>query len=575
MLLTISNISKSYGDQAVLSDVNFVLNPGRHVGLVGANGAGKSTLLKIVAGEVEADAGEVGWMAGVTTGYLPQTLALWSDHSLAQLIDSAAGNLSELAANMRRLEARMATASANANGSDGDDDDSASDFDQVVAEYGRLVERFERLGGYDLDYRIDIVLEGLGLADVDRARVVSTLSGGEKVRASLAALLLTGPDVLLLDEPTNHLDPDALGWLEEYLAGYPGGLLVVSHDRHFLNRTVHEILEIDEHSHQARLYTGDYDAYAAAKAQERVRWEAEYAAQQEEIAELRAAIKGKSRQVAHNRPPRDNDKFLKHFKRERIDTAVARNVHSAEERLRRIEVDPIPRPPDRLKINPEFDPLELAGRSPLGVEGLCKCYNDRLLFADVTFSLSPRSRVVITGGNGTGKSTLLKILAGLESADGGEINRAPSVRLGYLDQEQERLAQTGTLIDAYRENLSGHWEERKAELMGYGLFAWPELLKPVASLSIGQKRKLQIARLIAQRANLLLLDEPTNHISFDVLEEFEQALLEFPGPVLAVSHDRRFIERFAEEVWEMQDGQLQKHTVAWMAGGVTEGADDR
>lgn len=542
MLLTISNISKSYGDQAVLSDVNFVLNPGRHVGLVGANGAGKSTLLKIVAGELEADGGEVGWMAGVTTGYLPQTLALWSDHSLAQLIDSAAGNLNELSATMRRLEGRMAA--------------SGSDFDQVVAEYGQVAERFERLGGYDLDYRIDIVLEGLGLADVDRTRVVSTLSGGEKVRASLAALLLTGPDVLLLDEPTNHLDPDALAWLEEYLAGYAGGILLVSHDRHFLNRTVHEILEIDEHSHQARLYTGDYDAYAEAKAQERVRWEAEYAAQQQEIADLRAAIKGKSRQVAHNRPARDNDKFIRHFKGERVDTAVARNVHSAEERLRRIEADPIPRPPDRLKINPEFDPLELAGRSPLGVERLSKCYDERLLFEDVTFSLSPRSRVVITGGNGTGKSTLLKILVGLESADRGEINRAASVRLGYLDQEQERLAQTGTLIDAYRENLSGHWEERKAELMGYGLFTWPELLKPVAGLSIGQKRKLQIARLIAQRANLLLLDEPTNHISFDVLEEFEQALLEFPGPVLAVSHDRRFIQRFAEEVWELREGML-------------------
>ncbi|MFZ1756613.1 MAG: ABC-F family ATP-binding cassette domain-containing protein [Caldilineaceae bacterium] len=544
MLLTISHITKSYGDQAVLSDVSFVLNPGRHVGLVGANGAGKSTLLKIVAGEVKADAGEVAWMGGITTGYLPQALTFWGDHTLAQLLDSAAGNLSELAATMRRLEARMAAADSN--------------LDQVVAEYGRVVERFERQGGYDLDYRIDMVLDGLGLTGVDRTRVVSTLSGGEKVRANLAALLLTGPDVLLLDEPTNHLDPNTLAWLEEYLAGYAGGLLIVSHDRHFLNRTVHEILEIDEHSHQARLYTGDYDAYAAAKVQERVRWEAEYAAQQEEIADLRAAIKGKSRQVAHNRPARDSDKFLKHFKRERIDTAVARNVQSAEERLRRIEADPIPRPPERLKINPEFDPLELAGRFPLSTQGLCKVYGDRLLFRDVTFSLAPRSRVVITGANGTGKSTLLKIVAGLQTADQGEVIRAASVRLGYLDQEQERLVQTGTLIDAYREDLSGHWEEHKAELMGYGLFAWPELLKPVVSLSIGQKRKLQIAQLIAQRANLLLLDEPTNHISFDVLEEFEQALLEFPGPILAISHDRRFIQRFAQEVWELRESTLFK-----------------
>ncbi len=550
MYLSISNLSKFYGERQVLKDVSLMLYAGDHVGLVGANGAGKSTLIKILVGEVSADSGQITRMNDLEIGYLPQTLNDAADKTMDALIQESLGSLHALEARLRDLERQMTQEGA--------------DLDAVMSAYAETTERFERRGGYEIKHRLEIVLSGLEVADIDRTRRVATLSGGEKTRVCLAALLLRSPDLLLLDEPTNHLDFAALEWLEGYLAGYKGGLLVVSHDRHFLNQTVTSILEVDEHSGEVRQYTGNYDGYAALKALERVKWIEDYAAQQEEIVELRRVIKGKARQVAHNRPPRDGDKFIKNFKRERVETAIARNVASAEERLRRIEADPIPEPPDRLMINPDFDPRTLNSASPLTASRIGKRYGAHTILDDVSFALSAQSRVVIVGPNGAGKTTLLRILAGLSTADEGEVIKAGSVGIGYLDQEQETLDnENATLFEFYRQGLTGHFEELKAALLRYHLFTWPDLMKPVRTLSIGQKRKLQIARLIATGANLLLLDEPTNHISFDVLEEFEQALIDFPGPVLAVSHDRRFIQRFADEVWEVREGRLIRYPGGW------------
>ncbi|MBX3000030.1 MAG: ABC-F type ribosomal protection protein [Caldilineaceae bacterium] len=549
MLLSLSNISKFYGEKQVLKDVSFSLYPGDHVGLVGANGAGKSTLLKVIVGNVAPDGGHVTAAHNIEIGYLPQTLADAAEKSVDDLLQESLRSLRQLEAQMRDLEGRM----THANGA----------LDAILADYTEISERFERRGGYDLDYRLEIVLSGLAVADIDRSRRVSTLSGGEKTRICLAALLLCAPDLLLLDEPTNHLDFAALEWLEAYLHDYGGGMLVVSHDRHFLNGTVTSLLEVDEHTGQVKSYTGNYDAYAEVKALERIKWAAAYDQQQEEIHELRQIIKGKARQVAHNRAPRDGDKYVKHFKRERVETAIARNVSAAEERLRRLEADPIPEPPQRLIINPNFNPQTLTSASPLTASQLRKAYGDEIVLDDVTFALSASSRVVIVGPNGAGKSTLLRILAGIDSADQGEVTRAGSVIIGYLDQEQETLDPSLTLFEVYRQGLTGHFEEIKAALLRYHLFTWPDLMKKVGALSIGQKRKLQIARLMAVGANLLLLDEPTNHISFDVLEEFEAALLDFPGPVLAVSHDRRFIQRFADEIWEVRDGKLIRYPGGW------------
>lgn len=550
MLLMIDQISKAYGDNQVLNSVSFTLAEGQKLGLVGANGVGKSTLLKIIVGEIEADGGKVTLAAGTRLGYLPQVLTNADAMSVDELIMASLAELTALEARLRELEALM----AHANG----------DLDALLADYGQVSEQFERRGGYDLEHRRQAILAGLQIDHIDPSRPVGTLSGGEKSRVGLAALLLQEPDLLLLDEPTNHLDFRALSWLEEYLSSFRGGLLAVSHDRHFLNQTVGAIVEIDEHSKEAKLYNGNYDFYAQVKAQERVKWEESYWAQQEEIWELRKLIKLKARQVGHtNRAPRDGDKFITYFKAQRVDDAISRNIRSAEEKLRRIEEDPIPKPPRPLEINPTFDPAELVSHTPLSASGLTKRYGEQTILQDVTVTVSANSRVVIVGPNGAGKSTLLRLLAGVEKPDAGSVQLAASVVLGYLDQEQQLLDPRQSVFESFRDGRPGDYEEFKAELLGYGLFAWPDLAKTVGALSVGQKRKLQIARLLTQRANLLLLDEPTNHISLDVLEQFEEALSNFAGPVVAVSHDRRFIQRFAQEIWELSDGKVKRYLGGW------------
>jgi len=549
MLVAIDNLSKAYGDNVVLNHISFTLAYGQKLGLVGANGVGKSTLMKILVGEVEPDEGAVHVASGAEMGYLAQTLSGAETQTITQLIDATLGNIRQIEARLRHLEAAMAQPS--------------NELDALLAEYSALTEQFERRGGYELDHRLDQVMAGLGVAHLARDRRVATLSGGEKARVGLAALLLAAPDLLLLDEPTNHLDFVALAWLESYLKEYQGGVLVVSHDRQFLNQTVTTLVEIAEHSRAAKQYTGNYDFYAQVKVQERMKWVADYWAQQEEIWELRKLMKTKARVNPFARAPRDNDKFAFTFKAEKMQVSLSRNIRSAEEKLQRIEEDPIPKPPQELKINPDFDPQMLTSKTPIAVTGVSKAYGNQVVLDNVSCTIEPQSRIVIIGPNGAGKSTLLKLMAGTALPDSGSVEVAPSVVIGHLDQEQETLVTVGSLFDVYRNGRIGDREEMKAELLSYGLFAWPDLRKPAATLSVGQKRKLQIAALIAHKANLLLLDEPTNHISLDVLEEFEQALLSFAGPVVAISHDRRFIQRFANEIWEMRDGRLTRFLGDW------------
>jgi macrolide transport system ATP-binding/permease protein len=551
MLLSISNLSKAYGDNQVLNGATFTMHAGDKWGLVGANGVGKSTLVKIITGEVQADGGAVQLGPGAEIGYLPQVLAAAAEQTVAQLLAAAQANLHAIERRLRELEAEMAQPDA-------------GDLPALLAEYGRLGEEFDRLGGYGREHQEAAVLSGLGVAHLPHDRRLATLSGGEKARVGLAALLLQAPSLLLLDEPTNHLDFAALAWLEGFLAGYKGALLVVSHDRQFLNAAVTAIVEIDEHSRETRFYNGSYDFFAAAKAQAREKWEVEYAAQQEEIHELRRYLRsGLARRVGHNRRASDGDKLAYNYKGGRAEDSIGHNIRAAEEKLRRIEEDPVPKPPQPLAINPEFDPAELANKTPLALSQVHVAYGPRLLLDDITLAVGARDRIVLVGPNGVGKSTLFKIMARRRQPDSGTVTVAASTVIGYLDQEQETLPAGGTLYDAYVGERTGEWEELKAELLRYGLFTWPDLLKPVASLSVGQQRKLQIAQLMAAHANLLLLDEPTNHISLDVLEQFEAALVEFGGAVVAISHDRRFIERVAQQVWELRDGRLIRYLGGW------------
>lgn len=564
MALILSNISKSYGALQILKDISLTIPNDGRIGLVGANGVGKSTLLKIIIGELEADSGTVWLDLHTKLGYLAQVLHTVEGKTIRDLLAESQAALHEIESQLRALEIQMA-------------DKNTPNLAEVLAQYGDLTEQFERKGGYDSELRTQLISNGLRIDHLPQERLITTLSGGERTRVGLAMLLLSNPDLLLLDEPTNHLDFQSLAWLEDYLTSYKGAVLIVSHDRQFLNRTVKAIIDIDEHSREAKRYTGNYDSYRATKQIERTNWVAEYENQQEELKELRKALKGKARQVTNYRPPSDNDKMGYDFHTGRIEGVMSRNIRNIEERLRRIEDDPVPRPPELMQISPDFSPDTLNNPIPITLSNVSKSYDGKQILRDVSFSLSAADRVVIVAPNGTGKSTLLKLVAGVEKPDSGEVIRAGSAQIGYLDQEGDHFSPSHTLFEAYmtkrsvggvmppdwRDGSRSAEEVAKAELFRFGLFRYDDLLKPISALSSGQKRKLQLACLIAARSNVLLLDEPTNHLSFDVVEAFEDALRNFNGAILAVSHDRRFIERFQTEmrgfVWVVRDGQLIQH----------------
>ena len=547
MLLSVRNLTKTYGPVTILSDVTFALNPHERAGLVGANGAGKSTLLRILTGQETADSGSVTLGSSVEVGYLPQTTPEFTGDTLDDLIRESVGTLRRLEEHMRRLEAAMSSAAQD-------------ELPALLDEYGAVSTRFQDRGGYELDHRIAAVLAGLRLDYLPRDRAVRTLSGGERARAGVAALLLRQPDLLLLDEPTNHLDAATLDWLEGYLASYDGGVLVVSHDRAFLNRAVNRIFELDDATHQLKRYDGDYDTYAAAKASERAKWEEDYARQQDEIAELRRRVRETARQVSHNRPATDNDKSARNFFKSRVEATISRNVRAAEERLARIEANPIPKPPKPLRFQPRFESEAVQARAVLVADSVSKSLGGRPILRDVSFAIGPHARIALVGPNGAGKTTLLRLLLGFDQPDAGAIRRTPSAQIGYLPQEPLVPDPERTVLDAYKEGLTGPEGNLVAGILGNGLFRLDDLPKKAGHLSIGQRRKLEIARMVAARPNALFLDEPTNYVSLDVLEAFESAVLTFPGPVVAVSHDRWFLRRFGGEVWELRDGHLVVHS---------------
>ena len=542
MLLQVRNVSKFYGAVTVLDDVSFILNAGERIGLVGPNGVGKSTLLKILTGQENADSGSFAFAPSTEVGYLPQTTPEFYGHTMQDLILESVGNLRQLEERMRELEVAMTTA-------DGDK------LTALMEEYALVSGRFEDRGGYELDHKIETILDGLRISYLPRSREMQTLSGGEKARVGLATLLLRSPDLLLLDEPTNHLDVASLEWLEAYLAHYKGGILLVSHDRQFLNRAVNAIFEIDEHSHHLKKYEGNYDAYVEAKVAERAKWEEDYERQQEEIKELRKRMRETARNVAHNRAPRDGDKMAYDFFGGRVQNTISRNVRAAEEQLQRIEADPIPKPPKLIQVSSNFNVEALQSQVVISVDGLTKCWGETCILRDVSFTIASHARILLFGPNGAGKTTLLKILIGEELPDCGEVRVVDSARIGYLPQDPE-MDLNKTVIETYRYGQVGYESEFVGRLIGYGLFRLEDMQKKVGQLSVGQRRKLEIARLMAEGPNVLLLDEPTNYISLDVLEAFEAAILTFPGPVIAVSHDRWFMQRFGGKVWELAEGRI-------------------
>ncbi len=541
-MLAVRHLSKSYGAITVLEDISFVVNSNDRAGIVGSNGVGKTTLLTILIGRESIDSGSFSFDPLTEVGYLPQTTPEFSGHTMQDLILESVGNLRQLEERMRMLEAAMSIAK----------DDQVG---VLMDEYEQAATKFQDRGGYELDYRIDTILDGLRISYLPRDREVQTLSGGEKARVGLATLLLRSPDLLLLDEPTNHLDFASLDWLESYLAHYKGAILLVSHDRQFLNRAVNQIFEIDEHSHHLKKYEGNYDAYMFAKAAERAKWEEDYERQQEEIKALRKRMRETARNVTHNRPPTDNDKSAYNFFGGRVQNTISRGVRAAEEQLRRIEADPIPKPPKLMQVSSYFNIEPLQAEVVIRASNLTKCWDEICILDEVNFTIASNTRILLFGPNGAGKTTLLKILMGFEKPDRGEISILKSARIGYLPQDPQ-MDLDKTVIETYRYGQLGYEGEFVGRLIGYGLFRLEDMQKKVGQLSIGQRRKLEIARLMAEGPNVLLLDEPTNYISLDVLQAFEAAIVTFPGPVIAVSHDRWFIQRFGGKIWELVNGKI-------------------
>lgn len=546
MHLIIRNLHKAYGAITVLHDVSLIVQATDRIGIVGSNGVGKSTLLRLLVGKEEADSGTISFGTGIEFGYLPQTTPDFYGQSIQDLIFEAIGNLRQLEERMHQLEQALTTASE-------------AQLPQLLETYNTVSTQFQDRGGYEIDHQIDRIFAGLRINYLPRTQHVDTLSGGEKARIGLAALLLRSPDILLLDEPTNHLDFASMEWLEKFLATYHGAVLMVSHDRQFLNQSVNCIVEINEHNHQITNYPGNYDAYVLTKAAERSRWEEEYERQQEEIQELRQRVKVTGRQIGHAyRPPRDNDKFARYFFNQNVQRAVSRNVKAAQVQLERIETDPIAKPPEILQINSHINARPIASQIVLELAQVNKRFGERQILHNLSLIVGAQAHIMLIGPNGAGKTTLFKILMGQEQPDTGKVYITESARIGYLSQEPAPLKLDRSVIDTYRYDQEGYEGEMIGRLLGYGLFRLEDMHKKVGQLSAGQRRKLELARLMAQEPNVLLLDEPTNYISLDVLEAFEKSVLAFPGPVIAISHDRWFIQRFNGDIWELIGGQLLK-----------------
>jgi macrolide transport system ATP-binding/permease protein len=529
--LSVRHLSISFGHAAILNDITLALHPGERIGLVGANGVGKSTLLKLIAGELRPDAGTIALADGARVGYLPQHIPPRDGRTLGDLIAESTASIRALETELRALENRFAALEG-------------ADLAGALARYGEVQEAFERADGYTLDARIDAALDGLGLAHLLRTQVFDALSGGEKTRASLALLLIGAPDLLLLDEPTNHLDAGMLAWLETTMMNFRGAALMASHDRAFLNAAATSIFEIDEHARTGRQFRAGYDAYATAKAAERRAWEENFARQGEEIRALKQEIAVTGRRNDNWRELPDGDGFIKFWKRSQHAATVSRRVRAAEEKLARIEADPVPRPPVPLRFAPKFESRVLGSRVPLALEHVSKAFGGRIIVNDFSLVVQHGARILLTGPNGAGKSTLLRIMAGRVTPDSGRVTVNPGVVIGWLDQEAEDIVLDGTIFDALRHRLPDDEKVLRSRIIGMGLLRHESLDTPARGMSLGQRRKVQLARLIMSGANLLILDEPTNYLSLDVLEDVEDALASFDGAVIAASHDRRFIARF-------------------------------
>ncbi|MFJ5711877.1 ABC-F family ATP-binding cassette domain-containing protein [Streptomyces sp. NPDC093105] len=532
--ISLHDVTVSRGERILLDRVSLSVRPGERVGIVGENGAGKSTLLHLLAGTDTPDEGRIVVQADGGLRLLRQTPDLPADATVADAVDSALADFRAMELRLRALEARL----------------DAGDADDLAA-YGELLTAYELRGGYEADARIDKALHALGIAHITRDRPLGSLSGGEQARLGIACAVAAAPEILLLDEPTNHLDATALDWLEEALRGHRGTVVAVSHDRVFLERVTTALVEVDTDRRALVRHGEGYAGFRAAREAERRRRRQEFEEWRAETERLEAYAAGTAHAVAAGRGMKDNNKMAYDRAAGRVQASVSGRVRNARERLRRLREEPVaePAPPLAFTARPETGAVqgELLALEGIGVA-------DRL--AVDTLALAAGERLLIHGGNGAGKSTLLRVMAGELAPDRGEVRRRG--RIGFLAQEVTVSRPAQPLLAAFGHGLGlGLDEDGLAErILSYGLFRPADLTVPVGALSAGQRRRLALARLLARPADLLLLDEPANHLALGLVEELEQALAEWPGALVMVSHDRAVRRGFTGRIRRMDSGRL-------------------
>ena len=523
ILMTVQGVSKSFGMKSVLKDISLTLQQGARMGLIGVNGSGKSTLFRLIAGQMEPDEGSISLMRGTRVGMLTQEADIQSDLTVREELSRVFEPVREMERRLRALEEEMAQKH-----------EDEAELDRLSREYARLTDRFEDAGGYEWPSRIQGVLAGLGFARGREDQPASVLSGGEKTRLCLARLLLTQPDLLMLDEPTNHLDLSSIQWLEDTLKKYRGTVLIISHDRYFMNSVCDCMAEIS----MRRLvqYEGNYDQFTVKRQADIERQIREYKLQQAEIARQQAIIQ---RYRMYNRE---------------------KSIRAAESREKRLEkMEKLERPVDEQHVRFSFEARRRTGDDVLKVHGLAKSFEGRRLFENFDLHLRAGDRVAIIGPNGVGKSTLLNIIARKLKADAGEVEFGANVDLGYYEQHQ-------TGLDPEKDVLNELWDafprldlDRVRSVLALFLFTGDDVYKKISMLSGGEKGRVSLCKLMLKRDNLLLLDEPTNHLDMDSREVLEGALEDFDGTILTVSHDRYFINRVADRIIEMRPDGVKEY----------------
>ena len=523
ILMTVQGVSKSFGMKSVLKDISLTLQQGARMGLIGVNGSGKSTLFRLIAGQMEPDEGSISLMRGTRVGMLTQEADIQSDLTVREELSRVFEPVREMERRLRALEEEMAQKH-----------EDEAELSRLSREYARLTDRFEDAGGYEWPSRIQGVLAGLGFAKGREDQPASVLSGGEKTRLCLARLLLTQPDLLMLDEPTNHLDLSSIQWLEDTLKKYRGTVLIISHDRYFMNSVCDCMAEIS----MRRLvqYEGNYDQFTVKRQADIERQIREYKLQQAEIARQQAIIQ---RYRMYNRE---------------------KSIRAAESREKRLEkMERLERPVDEQHVRFSFEARRRTGDDVLKVHGLAKGFEGRRLFENFDLNLRAGDRVAIIGPNGVGKSTLLNIIARKLKADAGEVEFGANVDLGYYEQHQ-------TGLDPEKDVLNELWDafplldlDRVRSVLALFLFTGDDVYKKISMLSGGEKGRVSLCKLMLKRDNLLLLDEPTNHLDMDSREVLEGALEDFDGTILTVSHDRYFINRVADRIIEMRPDGVKEY----------------